>query len=114
MSMVQSALAILLTLGGLTLMLAGSIGLLRLPDFYCRSHAATKVDTLGIIALLAAFAVYEGMTGTAGKLLIAILFIALTNPAPVHALARVALKSGLQPWLNQTGEDTAREGDPEA
>ena len=32
--------------------LVGSIGLLRLPDFYTRLHGPTKATTLGLGALL--------------------------------------------------------------
>lgn len=112
MNILQAAVTITLTLGGLVLMLIGSIGILRLPDFFCRSHAATKVDTLGIITLLAAFAAYEGLSQTAGKLVVAMLFIGLTNPAPVHALARSAVKSGLRPWSNQTPAPSGQEEEP--
>ena len=112
MNILQPAVTIGLVLAGLAFMLVGSIGLLRLPDFFCRSHAATKVDTVGIITLLFAFAVYEGFSQTAGKLLVAILFIGLTNPAPVHALARVAMRSGLRPW-SQEHSATFRDEAPE-
>ena len=43
----------ILILAGLFFYLAGSIGLLRLPDLYTRLHALTKADNLGL-GLLAA------------------------------------------------------------
>lgn len=102
MNTLQNIIAITLIIGGLLLMLAGSIGILRLPDFYCRTHASSKVDTVGIIVLLAGLAVYEGLTLTSGKLVIAMFFIALSNPVSVHALARAALRFGLKPWLKES------------
>jgi multicomponent Na+:H+ antiporter subunit G len=93
------AVAVGLTCAGVTLMLVGSLGIIRLPDFYCRTHAASKVDTLGIMVVLFGLAVYEGWTLTAGKMLVAAGFLALTNPVAVHALARAALRFGVKPWF---------------
>ncbi|MEE2023344.1 MULTISPECIES: monovalent cation/H(+) antiporter subunit G [Alkalimonas] len=39
--------AVLLILG-LLFFLAGSLGVLRFPDVFCRLHAVTKADTLGL------------------------------------------------------------------
>ena len=102
MSTLQNILTIVLACGGLFLMLAGSIGLLRLPDFYTRTHATSKVDTLGVMLILLAFAVYEGTTLTAAKLVLGMVFIALANPIASHALARAAFRLGLHPWKNST------------
>ena len=100
MTEVRSLFAILLIIAGLLLMFTGSLGILRLPDFYCRAHASGKADTLGIMVLLAGIAVYEGLTLTSAKLLMAMFFIGLTNPIPVHALARAAMRLGLKPWFS--------------
>lgn len=37
-----------LIIGGLFFYLAGTVGLLRLPDTLCRLHAVTKADNLGL------------------------------------------------------------------
>lgn len=98
---VQGGAAVVLVSLGILLMLTGSLGILRLPDFYSRSHATSKVDTVGIILLLAGLAVNQGMTQNAVKLLLAILFVGLANPVSAHALARSALKFGLKPWTSK-------------
>lgn len=98
MTVIQNGLAISLVVLGLVTMLVGSIGIIRLPDFFSRTHAAGKVDTMGIIILLAGFAVYEGFTLSAAKLGVAIGFVALTNPVAIHVLARAALRVGVKPW----------------
>ena len=95
---IQNGLSITLVIIGLLMMLLGSIGVIRLPDFYSRTHAASKVDTVGIIFLLLGLAVFEGFTLNAGKLVLAIFFIALTNPVAIHVLARAALRFGLRVW----------------
>ena len=101
MSEIQTILAVALTLLGLMLMFTGSLGILRLPDFYCRAHASGKTDTLGIFILLLGVAVYEGLTPTAAKLVVGSLFITLTNPVLAHALARAAMRFGLRPWFQK-------------
>ncbi|MFU8858093.1 MAG: monovalent cation/H(+) antiporter subunit G [Deferrisomatales bacterium] len=98
MSILQSALAVALLSAGGAFMLVGSIGIVRLPDFYTRAHAASKIDTMGIVLLLAGLAVHEGLTLSTGKLLLIIVFVAVANPVGAHALARSALHFGLKPW----------------
>lgn len=39
---------IIMTASGLFFFFAGSIGLLRFPDVFCRLHALTKADNLGL------------------------------------------------------------------
>lgn len=88
-------------MAGLAFMLIGSIGILRLPDFFSRTHAASKVDTVGIIVLLVGIAVVEGATINSAKILVAIIFLCLTNPVAAHALARAALALKIKPWTRE-------------
>lgn len=107
MSLVQNGLAVALVLIGLLTMLIGSIGIIRLPDFFSRTHAASKVDTVGIIILLIGMAVFEGWTLTSGKLVLAIGFVAMTNPVGIHVLARAALRLGVKPWRRKRPPEEA-------
>ena len=104
MSFLVNFLGILLVLGGVFFMLVGSIGINRLPDFYTRAHAAGKVDTLGILMFLGGLAVFQGFSLNAAKLVLIILFVALTSPVATHALARRALLFGLKPWYGRPGQ----------
>lgn len=104
MTVAQHIVAILLVVSGLAMMFSGGIGLIRLPDFYTRTHAASKVDTLGIVLLLLGLAVYEGFTLNAAKLLMGAVVIMLGNPVAVHALARAARGFGHLPWENTPGK----------
>jgi len=97
---VQSIISILFVTLGIVFMLMGSIGILRLPDFYSRTHAVSKSDTLGVFFVIIGLIVYEGFTLSSGKLFLIVLFIALSNPVGTHALARAALKKGLKPLLH--------------
>jgi multicomponent Na+:H+ antiporter subunit G len=98
MNLVQDLLGFSLILAGLTFMALGSLGIVRLPDFFSRAHAASKVDTVGIAVVLLGVAVTEGFTLSSGKVLLAALFVLLTNPVAAHALARAALFQGQKPW----------------
>jgi len=97
---IQSIISILFVTLGIVFMLMGSIGILRLPDFYSRTHAVSKSDTLGVFFVIIGLIVYEGFTLSSGKLFLIVLFIALSNPIGTHALARAALKKGLKPLLH--------------
>ena len=99
MTWIQNGLAVACISGGILLMFFGSLGILRLPDFFCRSHASGKVDTLGIFVLLLGFAIHQGVSLNSGKLLLGALFVAIANPVAAHALARAALRVGLKPWV---------------
>ncbi len=98
MTLLQDIASVVLMLGGAAFMLVGSVGIVRMPDFYTRTHAASKIDTLGIMLLLAGLAVYEGLTLNTFKLVLVIVFVAAANPVGAHALARSARKAGLKPW----------------
>lgn len=91
--------AVVMIMGGAFFLLVASIGIVRFPDFYTRIHAMGKGDTLGIILILLGLCLYEGLTLNSAKLMIALVFVALTNPVATHALARAALRYGLKPML---------------
>ena len=103
---IQNIICIVLVVVGILFMLMGSVGILRLPDFYSRSHATSKSDTLGILFVIAGLVVYEGLTLSSLKLSLIVLFIALANPIGTHALARSALRRGLKPFFS----DDAKKG----
>jgi multicomponent Na+:H+ antiporter subunit G len=77
-------------LAGTFFMLTGSIGLVRMPDLYCRMHAASKCVTLGISGLLLAVILYLQTPEIAVKGLFAIVFQFLTAPVSAHMIARAA------------------------
>ena len=93
---------ILLVSGGL-FCIVGAVGLLRMPDFYTRVHAASVTDTLGVGLILLGLILQAGWTLVAAKLVIIGLLIFFTSPAATHALARAALGRGLEPLLEKGG-----------
>jgi len=77
--------------------LVGVVGLLRLPEFFTRLHAAGVTDTLGVILVLAGLMVQAGIGLVSLKLLLILLLILFTTPATTHALAKAALHGGMRP-----------------
>ncbi|HNW93402.1 MAG TPA: monovalent cation/H(+) antiporter subunit G [bacterium] len=77
--------------------LFGCIGLVRLPDFHNRMHAAMKCVTLGTMSILIGAALASGSGAIMAKALLCALFIAITAPTAAHALSRAAYLSGVVP-----------------
>jgi multicomponent Na+:H+ antiporter subunit G len=95
----NAVLVSLLVLGGALFVLLSAVGLLRLPDVYCRSHALSKATTLGIACLLLAFWLADpGETNP--KVLVAIVFQLVTIPVGSHLLCLTARRLRLP----QTGD----------
>ena len=91
-----------LVAGGL-FCVVGGIGLMRMPDFYTRMHAASVTDTLGAGFVLLGLLLQAGLTLVGAKLVIIGLLVFFTSPAATHALAKAALGRGVEPLL--AGED---------
>ncbi len=99
----MSVVAVALGLLGAFFFMAGTVGLLRLPDFYSRAHAAAKCDTVGAGSILLALAIALG-PGLAGlKLLGLVILILIAGPTASHALARAADRRGIEPWTREEG-----------
>ncbi len=99
----MSALGLILLFAGAGFVLIGSIGVIRLPDFYTRAHAASKPDTLGLMLSMTGLAIIQGGDLNSIKLLLIVAFVAIANPAATHALGRSAVRSGLDPWTAERG-----------
>lgn len=83
---------------GSLIMMTGTVGLLKFPDFYTRMHATGKCDTLGQILIIVGCMIYEGFTFITIKLLLVSAFYLLAGPASTHALMKAAYVTGLPVW----------------
>ncbi len=90
----------LFLLVGSSVLIIGTIGLLRFPDFYTRLHAAGVVDTLGVMSIISGLILLAGFSLVSVKLLLILVFILLTSPTAAHALAKAALHGKLRPELS--------------
>ena len=73
--------------------LVGSLGLIRLRDFYSRLHAPTKATTLGVGSLLIASAIFFSYQDEGLSLheILVTLFLFITAPVGAHLMAKAAL-----------------------
>lgn len=99
--MVGTIIAVILIVAGVFFLTVSALGLLRLPDFYSRTHAVGKSETLGSILVLGGLAVHNGWELSTIKILFILFFVLIANPTATHAIARAALRTGLQPWTRQ-------------
>lgn len=97
----------LLAAGGVFCMI-GALGLLRMPDFYTRMHAASVIDTLGAGLLLLGMMLQAGLTLISVKLLFIGVLLFFTSPTATHALARAAHLRGVEPKLTVQGREPSK------
>jgi len=88
---------------GLGLNVAGCIGLIRLPDVYCRLSATVKCVTIGTCSILIGTIVIKSFSGaqSAGagiKAFLCLVFLLLTAPVAAHALSKGAHAFGVKLW----------------
>lgn len=84
-------------LSGSFFLVVGAIGTMRLPDFWTRLHAASVIDSAGMILLFAGMCMQAGFTLVTVKLIVIGIFLFITGPTATHAAANAALISGLRP-----------------
>ena len=99
--------AIFLLAGGF-LCITGGVGLLRMPDFFSRVHAAGVTETLAAPLLLCGLMLRMEWSLDLVKVLMILLFILATNPTATQAMAKATLTGGQKPLV--TDAETA-EGD---
>lgn len=89
---VEAVVSLLLVVGAFFGFL-GSLGLLKLRDFYSRLHTPTKGSTLGVGATLIGSAVF--FTATTGRLslhqILVTFFLFITAPVSAHLLSKAAI-----------------------
>ncbi|MEM9017234.1 MAG: monovalent cation/H(+) antiporter subunit G [Verrucomicrobiota bacterium] len=113
--MIVTSISVVLILAGLVFFVGGAVGLIRFPDFYTRTHAAGKGDTLSSLLVILGYAVYQlkdfhsfshdwPIFLVILKLLSISLFILITSPTSTHALMDAGWEDKVEP--------TIREGHP--
>ncbi|HRP35456.1 MAG TPA: monovalent cation/H(+) antiporter subunit G [Gammaproteobacteria bacterium] len=86
----------------------GGIGLLRLPDFFSRIHAASLTDSMCAPCIIAGLMLQSGFTLVTVKLGFLIVFLFLTSPTASHALAKAALRGGVESGQRHPGPQEER------
>ncbi len=96
-------------LAGSTICLVAALGVLRLPDFFLRMHAATKAGVAGAGLVLIGVAFSEPSIGMWVKVMFAIAFLLLTTPIAGHLLARAGYVAGVPLWGGTYQDELQRE-----
>lgn len=101
--------ALLITVG-LFFFLGGSVGIIRLPDFYSRLHAAGTLDTMGLFFTMSGLILYLLQDFTLSNLLaglkitLIVVFFFIASPTATHAIVDAGIRGGGEPWKNRKGE----------
>ncbi|MGM0654143.1 MAG: monovalent cation/H(+) antiporter subunit G [Thermodesulfobacteriota bacterium] len=88
---------------GFLFFLGGTVGIIRMPDFYTRLHPAGKLDTLGLFAMVSGLAVYNlhhfsfGALLLSIKMMLIVFFVFHSIPTATHAIVDAGMRAGLSP-----------------
>lgn len=91
---------------GILFFISTGVSMLRFHDVYARLHSASKCLTGGSLSVLLAYLLQVETGFTAIKVLLATVFLLLTNPIASHALARSAYRQGC--FIEHLDEDEYR------
>lgn len=79
---------------GAAFFVAGTVGLLRFPDVFCRLHALTKADGMGLALVCLGAAISAPDAGEALRIGLIWAFVALASATGGHLVARHARRAG--------------------
>jgi len=91
-------IAITLITVGLMFFIAGSIGLLRLPDLYSRLHALTKADNVGLGMMILGIIIISGDLLISLKLILVWVLVLASSAASAHLIAQRARRRERGLW----------------
>lgn len=94
-ALIADVLSWFFLLSGASFCVIGGIGLIRMPDFYSRTHAASLGDTLGAGLIVVGLALQAPSILVVTKLLFTLAFLWVTGPIATHALVKAAYARGI-------------------
>ena len=83
---------------GASFALIAAIGIVRMPDIYCRMHAATKAGAFGVSLILLSLCVAAPTLRVFIQSILIIAFFYLTAPVAAHLIGRVGMNQKLPLW----------------
>lgn len=86
---------------GCVVSLTGSLGLLRMPDFYTRLHTAGKTDSLGQFLIFVGLVFVTPDLLTQIKLVGVAMILMIAAPTATHAITKAAHLNDLRPWTKR-------------
>lgn len=95
---VLDVVTVLLLASGLFFFVAGTVGLLRFPDLYCRLHALAKADNVGLgLTVLALMLQADGWQEVC-KLLMVWLLVLAASACVCFLIGNEARRRGVKAW----------------
>ena len=107
MSELFTLIAAALVVIGSLFALVAAIGILRLPDFYTRMHAASKAGTVGSGVMLIALGIHADDASVLARAIAGAVFFLLTAPISAHLLAKAAYTVGYRLGRESVRDDMA-------
>ncbi|MEJ2467506.1 MAG: monovalent cation/H(+) antiporter subunit G [Campylobacterales bacterium] len=83
---------------GAVFFLAGTLGLFRFPDLYCRLHALTKADNTGLGFVVLGLAIQAETWLAVVKLVIIWLLVLFAGASASYLIAGNAFEKGTRFW----------------
>jgi multicomponent Na+:H+ antiporter subunit G len=99
----------LMVVGGFFFM-AGTVGLLRFPDIYCRLHALTKADNVGLGMVVLGLVLHPMGWSMRVQLVLTWALVLVAAATVCHLLARSSLRQGIAPVVGDGGRWRAVRG----
>lgn len=96
-----------LALVGAIFLVLASIGIVRLPDLFCRASATTKAATTGVGCLLVGVAVHFDDFAVTTRVIATLAFLLLTAPVAAHMIANAAYRRGVPLWSGTVRDEWA-------
>ena len=93
--MALNIIEIILIIIGLFFVIAGVVGVIRMPDTLCRLQSATNIATMGALSIALSASIWgfsNGQISIGVKTLVIMFFLIITNPVASHVMARTAYK----------------------
>lgn len=105
----EVVVSVLLVFGSIV-MLIGSIGLAKFPDYFTRLHAPTKASTLGVACILIASMIFfsKQLGHLNLKEALISMFLLITAPVAAHMLAKAGLHYKVSLKENTQNKDLAK------
>jgi multicomponent Na+:H+ antiporter subunit G len=94
--MLLNTFTIIMLLLGCFFFVAGTVGLIRFPDVFCRLHALTKSDNLGLGLIVIGLLPQTNSFSMAIKLILVWLLLLIASAASCHLIARNEYRKQMQ------------------
>jgi len=84
--------------------LIAALGIFRMPDLYCRLHAATKAGAFGLSLLLLGLCLWQPEMRNLIQSMMIVFFFYLTAPVAAQMIGNVAILRGVEVWKSENNK----------